>query len=91
MTSCRLPIRVVPNAARDDVAGWVGDSIKVRIRARAIEGRANEALVGFLADRLGLNPRAVVLLRGEKSRQKLVEIEGLGLTEALGRLGVSVP
>lgn len=83
---CRLPIRVVPNASRDEIAGWLAESLKVKLRAPALDGRANEALCRFLSDRLRLPLRQVVLLRGEKSRQKLIEIHGITLEDARARL-----
>ncbi|HEX2854417.1 MAG TPA: DUF167 domain-containing protein [Opitutaceae bacterium] len=78
---CQLPIKVVPNAARSEIAGWLGGTLKVKIHAPPLEGRANTALTEFLAGQLGLSRRAVTLVQGEKSRQKLVHIAGLTLDE----------
>ena len=83
---CTLALKVIPNAPRDAVAGWLGDALKVKLHAPALEGRANAALVGFLADRLALPRRAIALAQGAKSRQKLVRIEGLTITEVRRRL-----
>ncbi len=85
---CTLPVKVIPNAPRDEVAGWVGESLKVKIHAPALEGRANAALTEFLAARLGLPRRAVSVVRGERSNHKVIGIVGLTLAEATGRLGV---
>ncbi len=84
--TCRIAVKAVPNASRDEIAGWLGDALKVKLRAPALEGRANEALCEFLATRLGLPRRHVILLRGEKSRQKVVELTGLSLAEVRARL-----
>ena len=86
--TCTLEIKAVPNAPRNEVAGWLGAALKVKVHAPALEGRANDELCGFIADRLGLPRRAVTLLRGDKSRQKVVRVEGLALDEARRRLGV---
>jgi uncharacterized protein len=86
--SCTLGIKVIPNAPRSQLAGWLGDTLKVKIHAPPLEGRANEALCGFLADNLGLRRRSVALVRGETGRQKLVRIEGLTLPEVKRRLTV---
>ena len=86
--SCKLGIKAVPNAPRNAVAGWVGDALKVRVRAPALEGRANGELCAFLADALGLPKRAVSVAHGDKSRQKVVRIDGLSLEEVRGRLKV---
>jgi uncharacterized protein (TIGR00251 family) len=84
--SCTLEIKAVPNAPRSELAGWLGEALKVKVHAPALEGRANEELCEFLADTLQLPRRAVTLLRGEKSRQKIVRLEGLTLAEAKARL-----
>ena len=68
------------------MVGWLGDALKVKVQAPALDGRANAALVEFLADRLGLSRRAVVLVRGDKSRQKVVRIDGLTRAEVQRRL-----
>lgn len=85
---CTIELKVIPNAPRDEVAGRLGDAIKVKLRAPALEGRANEALTEFIAGRLSVPRRAVMLLRGEKSRHKVLRIDGLACEEAMRRLGV---
>lgn len=78
----------MPNAPRNEVAGWLGAALKVKVHAPALEGRANEELCEFLAEALQLPKRAVTLLRGEKSRQKVVRLDGIDLAEVRRRLGV---
>ncbi len=68
--SCKLAIKAIPNAPCNAVAGWLGDALKVRVHAPALEGRANDELCAFLADTLGLPRRAVSVAQGDKSRQK---------------------
>jgi uncharacterized protein len=84
--NCRLAIKAIPNAPKNAVAGWMGDTLKVKVHAPALEGRANEELCEFLAETLDLHHRAVTLLQGDKSRQKLVQIDGLSLAEVKMRL-----
>ena len=84
--ACRLSVRVTPNARRDEIAGWVGDDLKVKVRAPALEGRANEALCEFVARELGLPRGAVALARGAKSRSKLLEVRGLAAQALRDRL-----
>jgi uncharacterized protein (TIGR00251 family) len=86
--TCTLELKVIPHAPRDEVAGWMGAALKVKIHAPALDGRANEALADFLAERLGLPRRAVTLVHGGKSRHKVVRIDGLTLTEVRRRLGL---
>ena len=83
---CRLAIKALPNAPRSEVVGWLGDTLKVKVHAPALEGRANQELCEFLADVLKIPRRSIRLLQGEKSRQKLVQIDGLTSTEVKARL-----
>ena len=87
--SCTLELKIIPNAPRNQIAGWIGDALKVKIHAPALEGRANDALLDFLATELGLPRRAVTLFRGDKSRHKVVRLEGLTAAEAKARLHVT--
>lgn len=86
--SCRLEVKAIPGASRDEIAGLVGAAVKIKLRAPPVDGRANGALLEFLAERLDLPRRAVTLERGESSRQKLVRIEGLDLAAVRARLGL---
>jgi uncharacterized protein (TIGR00251 family) len=70
-------VRVQPRASKDEIAGEMGGALKVRLRAPAVEGRANEALVEFLAKLLKRPWSAVRILSGERSRTKRIEINGV--------------
>jgi uncharacterized protein (TIGR00251 family) len=65
-----LPVKVVPGASRDAVAGVLGDALKVTTTAPAEKGRANEAVAKLLARRLGLDPRSVRIVRGRSGARK---------------------
>ena len=82
-----LAVKAVPNAPRTEIVGWVGDALKVKLKAPPVEGRANEELCRFIANHLGLPRRAVTLLRGDTARQKLVGVEGLSQPALHARLG----
>ncbi len=84
--TARLILRVTPNASRDEVKAVSTDLVEIRLRAPAVEGRANRALIEFLAAKLGVRPRAVSLERGATSRLKVVAVADLDLPEALRRL-----
>lgn len=86
--SATLKVRVVPNARRDEVVGAYGDALKVKIQAPAMDGKANAALVEFLAGKLGISARQVTLVLGEKSRDKVIAIDGLAPEEIRALLGV---
>ena len=86
MPDCTLELKTIPNAPRTAVAGWLGEVLKIKVHAPALEGRANDALLEFLAEKLGLHRRSVTLLRGDKSRHKVVRIEGLDLPTVKAKL-----
>src|SRR2546423_12974009 len=70
-------VRVQPRASKDEIAGEMGGALKVRLQAPAVEDRANEALVEFLAQLLKTPRTAVRILSGERSRTKRIEIPGV--------------
>lgn len=77
-----LPIRLQPGAAADRIEGWDADAegrrvLKVRVRARPIDGEANDALVRLLAKRLGVSKSSVTVARGGQSRSKMILVDGL--------------
>ena len=69
-----LDLHVQPGASRSEFAGQHGTRLKVRLAARAVDGKANAALIDFLAAHYGVPKRSVRILSGLKSRQKRVEI-----------------
>jgi uncharacterized protein (TIGR00251 family) len=79
-------VRVQPRASKDEIAGEMGGALKVRLRAPAVEDRANEALVEFLAQLLKRPRSAVRILSGERSRTKRVEISGVTRQQILSLL-----
>jgi len=85
--SAILDVWVTPRSARDEVVGWQEGALRVRLRAPPVEGRANEALRRFLADRLGLPPASIELVAGAGSRRKRLRVLGLSEAELRRRLG----
>src|SRR5438445_10156801 len=81
-----LSLRVQPRASRNAVVGWTGDTLNIRLTAPPVEGAANAACLAFLADLLDLPPSQLTILRGERSRQKVVRITGLSQDEVRARL-----
>lgn len=83
-----LSVHIQPGASRSEITGLHGEALKVRIRARAVEGAANEALLNFIAQSLGVPRRKVKILRGEKSRRKVLEVQlpVEAISEVLARL-----
>src|SRR2546428_6065654 len=81
-----ISIRVQPRASRTAVVGWTGDILKIRLTAPPVEGAANAACLKFLADLLDLPQAQLEILRGARSRTKLLRITGLSKEEVHARL-----
>lgn len=85
----RIVVRAQPGARRDGFSGWFGDLPKFAVRARAVDGAANDALERGLADALDLPRRSVRLVGGGGSRTKRFEVVGMdeaGLQRAIERV-----
>ena len=85
-----LRLRVVPGARRSAVVGRYGDAWKVRVAAPAEAGRANDAVLGLLADALDVSRRDLELTSGGSSRNKVVALRGLAPDAAAQRLAEAV-
>jgi uncharacterized protein (TIGR00251 family) len=69
-----LTLHIQPGAKKTEVAGVHGDALKIRLAAPPVDGKANAALVAFVAERLGLAKSAVSLKSGQTSRRKVIEV-----------------
>ena len=81
-----LRFHVVPNAKIDNLVGEYGGAIKIKLRAPALDGKANASLRIFLAGQLQIAERYIVIEHGQKSRRKLVRVDGLSEEEIRRRL-----
>ena len=81
-----LSVLCQPRAARSALVGMHGGSLKVKVRAAPVEGRANEALLGLLAEALGVPRARLSLMSGGQSRRKRIRAEGVGRPEVLAAL-----
>mgnify|MGYP002631287599 CR=1 FL=1 len=81
MSSTIIAVRVIPNASHTRCDGQVEGTYRIRLQERAENGRANKALVVFLANQLGIKRREISWVSGEKARQKLLRIESLSKDE----------
>ncbi|HKW34931.1 MAG TPA: DUF167 domain-containing protein [Candidatus Acidoferrum sp.] len=70
-------VRVQPRASKDELAGEMEGALRVRLQAPAVENRANDALIEFLAELLKTPKAAVRILSGDRSRTKRIEIRGV--------------
>lgn len=82
----RFEVRAKPRAKKSRITGTRGDALEVAIAAPPVDGAANEELVRFLSEVLGVPRRSVEIVRGETSQQKLVAVAGLDRATVLTRL-----
>lgn len=80
-------VRVTPRAKRNEIVGAADGALKVKLTAPPVEGAANEALVKFLAERLGVRASQVDIISGHTARAKVVRVTGVSASEAHRRLG----
>lgn len=71
-----LSLHIQPGAKKTEIAGPHGDALKIRLAAPPVDGKANAALLAFVAERLGVGKSSVSLKSGQTSRRKVVEVEG---------------
>jgi uncharacterized protein (TIGR00251 family) len=69
---CIITVHAAPRAARNQIQGTHGDALKIRLKAPPVDGKANRALLSFLAQCLGLPPRQLELLTGDTGRHKRI-------------------
>ncbi len=79
-------VKVHPRAKRSAIAGEIGDALKISLTAPAIEGRANQACIEFLAEVLRVPKSSISIAAGETSRQKVIRVAGLAAAEVGARL-----
>ncbi|MCK6406193.1 MAG: DUF167 domain-containing protein [Rhodocyclaceae bacterium] len=77
-----LTLHIQPGARKTEVAGEHGDALKIRLAAPPVDGKANTALLEFVAERLGVAKSAVTLKSGQTSRRKVVEVSGADMESA---------
>ena len=81
-----LLVKVVPGASRDEIAGVVGDRLKVRVAAPPQDGRANGAICRLLAAAVGAKPTMITVESGAASPRKTIRIHGAITADVAARL-----
>jgi uncharacterized protein (TIGR00251 family) len=82
-----IAVRAVPGASRDQIAGRIGDRLKVRVAAPPEDGRANRAVCAVVAAALGLRASAVTVESGMTSRDKTLRVRAFHAADVAGRPG----
>jgi uncharacterized protein len=84
--SARIDVRLQSRGSRDELLGWRDGVLQAKVSAPPVDGKANQALCRLIAKRIGVAPSKVSVVRGEKSRDKVVRVENVdadALREAL--------
>jgi uncharacterized protein (TIGR00251 family) len=76
----RLALQITPNARKSQIIGPLEDVLKVRLQAQPIEGKANEALIRYLAELLDVPRSRIAITHGHTNKRKIVEAHGASLT-----------
>ncbi len=76
----RIAVQVTPNAKKSEVTGVLEDALKIRLQAQPVEGKANEALLRYLAEVLKLPKSALSIMHGHTSKRKIIEISAPRMT-----------
>jgi uncharacterized protein (TIGR00251 family) len=87
MSDVILKIYLQPKASKNEILGPYRDGIKVRVTAAPVEGRANQVLLKFLAKEFGVTPSSLEIVKGHRSREKLIRIAASLDQELKRRLG----
>jgi hypothetical protein len=83
MKETLVKVYLQPKSSKNEIVGTYRDGLKVRVTAPPIEGKANEALIRFLATELGISPSCIEIVKGHHSRQKTIRISGDALDKPL--------
>lgn len=87
----RLAVQIIPNARKTEVIGELDGALKLKLQAQPIEGKANDALIKFLASALGVPRSAVTITHGQTSKKKRIAIAGTALTPAAAAAALLPP
>jgi uncharacterized protein len=83
----KISLKIVPSSSRDSIVGWLGESLKIKVKAPAEKGQANAAVINLIASRLGVDKRSISIFSGELSSSKILEIADLDDAQILDAIG----
>jgi uncharacterized protein (TIGR00251 family) len=86
MAAAQIRVRLRPRGHKDELMGLVDGVLQARVTAPPVDGKANRALCKSIAKRAGVAPSRVSVVRGQKSRDKLIEVEGIDLDALIAAL-----
>ena len=84
----QFALRVQPRASRNAIAGVIGDAVKLAITAPPVDGKANQAVVEYLAELFDVAKSSIAIVSGESGRNKLIAVRGLSAEQVRKALGL---
>jgi len=82
-----LQVHLQPNAKQNEIIGFEGDILRIKVTAQPIKGKANKALIDLLSKSLGVRKSNIAIEKGETSKQKVILIQGLTMIQIKNTLG----
>jgi len=82
-SKAKISLRVYPNAAKSEVVDFANGVLQVRVAAPPVKGKANQELITFLSQVLGVSKAALTIIKGHTSRSKVIAIDGLSQEEVI--------
>ena len=84
--SVGLHVRLTPNSRRNEITGFTGEVLNIKIAAPPVKGKANEELVTYLSRVLGVKKSNITIMKGQTSRNKIISIEGISREDVLSKI-----
>ena len=78
-----LPVRIQPRASKDEIVGEYNGALKIKLTSPPVEGEANRRCIEFLSKRFKIAKSQLEIIKGEKSKDKLIKIIGLGKADVV--------
>ena len=75
--NCRLEVKIVPGSSRTEIVGWLGECLKIKVAAPPEKGKANQAVIKLLSEKLALKEESITIVHGSASQRKVIEIDGI--------------
>ena len=87
--STKINVKIITNSRHDEICGLLGDVIKIKIKAKPVNGKANVYLIKFLSKKLSVNQSNISIVIGKSSKEKTLEIDNSEKKELITRLGIN--
>ncbi|MEK6657008.1 MAG: DUF167 domain-containing protein [Nitrospirota bacterium] len=78
-----MPVRIQPRASKDEIVGEYNGALKIKLTAPPVEGEANKRCIEFLSKRFKIAKSCLEIIKGEKSKDKMIKIIGLGKADVV--------